>query len=68
MRGSNHYTLQRIINLFWLIFIITAYNTDVNPNCCFQNHNNNEFVETATFRTRKYDMPTVLAAVIAFCI
>ena len=72
-RGSNHYDIQRVINLTWLIYgiltitmFITAGNTDINPYFC--EYSNDEFLGTATFCTRKYEIPVTMILVIVLCI
>ena len=77
MRGSNYYTLQRVINLFWLIFfilcitmIITAYNKDINPSFCTEIYKKSDdgFVGSELFCIRKYEIPVTLIMVLILCI
>eukprot|EP01083_Nonionella_stella_P218131 782491_1 len=71
-RGSNHYTLQRLVNLFWLILsilvvteIITACNNDISPEEC--QYESVGYIGSDTYCMRANEIPIALVFVGLLC-
>eukprot|EP01084_Bolivina_argentea_P208151 354999_1 len=71
-RGPNHYTVQRLINLFWLIItiltvtvIITACNNNINPKYC--EYGKPGYVGTDIFCMKSNEISIAMIFVIILC-
>ena len=74
-RGSNHYTIQQMINLCWLIFavlsvtmLITVFNNDIHPiHCQSGSETGSMFLGNATICMRKHEISVSLVCMFILC-
>ena len=71
-RGSNHYPIERIVNLFWFLLsvlvvtaVITASNNDINPEYCLDGRVG--YVGSDSFCMRADEIPIAFVLVLILC-